>query len=100
MNNPYAGGGMMFAPGARPDDGALDVVTTDRLSRIVLVRELTRIHRGGHVVNPSITITRGTRVLIETEPATDPLSIEADGDIRGHTPVELRVVPHALRVVA
>ena len=86
-----------------PVDGdvvvALDVVTTDRLSRVVLVRELTRIHRGGHVANPSVTVTRGTRVLIETESEADALSIEADGDIRGTTPVELRVVPAALRVV-
>ena len=99
MNNPYAGGGMMFAPGARPDDGALDVVTTDRLTRLVLVRELARIHRGGHVANPSVRVLRGRRVLIETEPEQDALSIEADGDIRGTTPVELRVVPNALRVV-
>ena len=98
-NSPFAGGGMMFSPEARVDDGLLDVVTACRLTRASLVREMTRIHSGGHVNNPRVEIRRGSRVRIEHLTPTDALAIEADGDVRGLTPLEFRVVPGALKVV-
>ena len=99
VNSPFAGGGMMFSPDARIDDGLLDVVTASRLTRASLVREMTRIHSGGHVNNPRVRITRGARVRIEHLSPADALAVEADGDVRGHTPLEFRVLAGALRVV-
>ncbi|MCA1564092.1 MAG: diacylglycerol kinase family lipid kinase [Acidobacteria bacterium] len=99
VNSAYAGGGMMFSPEARTDDGLLDVVTACRLTRASLVREMTRIHSGGHVKNPRVLISRGERVRIEHLTPADALAVEADGDVRGHTPLEFRVLKGALRVV-
>jgi YegS/Rv2252/BmrU family lipid kinase len=99
MNGRFAGGGMMFAPSAEPDDGQLEVVSTDRLTRPVLLRELTRIHRGGHIANPAVRVTSGARVAIETDGDRDRLPVEADGNVRGWTPAEFRVMPRALRIV-
>jgi len=98
-NAPFAGGGMNFAPGASASDGLLDVVTVCRLSRAGLLRELARIHRGGHLANPKVKLARGTSVRVETLNPAGSLAIEADGDVRGRTPVEFRVMPSALRVV-
>ncbi|MFL6212015.1 MAG: diacylglycerol/lipid kinase family protein [Pyrinomonadaceae bacterium] len=98
-NSPFAGGGMMFAPAARVDDGLLDVVTACGIRRAEVIRELTRIHRGGHLANPRVRVQLGARVRIENVTPADALGIEADGDVRGHTPVELRVLPQVLRVV-
>ncbi|HEY0099596.1 MAG TPA: diacylglycerol kinase family protein [Pyrinomonadaceae bacterium] len=98
-NSPFAGGGMMFSPGARVDDGLLDVVTASRLTRASLIREMTRIHSGGHVKNPHVSIARAVRVRIEHLTDGDALAVEADGDVRGHTPLEFRVLAGALRVV-
>ncbi|MCA1555525.1 MAG: YegS/Rv2252/BmrU family lipid kinase, partial [Acidobacteria bacterium] len=96
VNSPFAGGGMMFSPGALLDDGLLDVVTATRLTRATLIREMTRIHSGGHVNNPRVQILRGTRVRIEHLAPSDALAVEADGDVRGHTPLEFRVLAGAL----
>ena len=98
-NGLYAGGGMMLSPEARVDDGRLDVVTASGLTRATVVRELARIHSGGHVANPSVRINQGTRVKIETFAPDDGLLIEADGNVRGRTPVEFRIMPRALRFV-
>ncbi len=98
-NGLYAGGGMMFSPEAKLDDGKLDVVTASGLGRTEIVRELARIHKGGHVANPKVRIVQGTKVRIETFSAADEMKIEADGNVRGVTPVEFRVMPHALRFV-
>lgn len=99
VNGLYAGGGMMFAPAARVDDGYLDVMTTCSVGRAMVLRELSRIHSGGHLVNPKVRVMRGTRVRIESLSRKDRLGMEADGDVRGCTPVEFRVIPGALRVV-
>jgi diacylglycerol kinase (ATP) len=99
VNSPFAGGGMMFSPEARVDDGLLDVVTACQLTRASLIREMARIHSGGHVKNPNVYISRGERVRIEHLSEEDALAVEADGDVRGHTPLEFRVLAGALKVV-
>jgi diacylglycerol kinase (ATP) len=98
-NGLYAGGGMMLSPGALIDDGRLDVVTASGLNRLEIVRELPRIHRGGHVANPKVRIVQGEHVRVETFTADDRLLIEADGNVRGKSPVEFRIMPKAIRVV-
>lgn len=95
----YAGGGMMLSPEARIDDGKLDVMTASGLTRSNVVTELSRIHTGGHVKNPKVTITQGTIVRIETLLVQDAMPLEADGNVRGVTPVQFQVMPGALRFV-
>lgn len=92
----YAGGGMMLSPDAKIDDGKLDVVTASGLSRANVVRELARIHKGGHVANPKVRFFQGQEVNIETFSPEDAMPIEADGNVRGVTPVDFRVMPKAL----
>jgi YegS/Rv2252/BmrU family lipid kinase len=95
----YAGGGMMLSPEAQFDDGQLDVVTACSLSRLNVMRELARIHKGGHVANPKVKIRQGKKVRLETFTPEDAMAIEADGNVRGFTPVEFRIMPGALRFV-
>ena len=96
-NGLYAGGGMMFSPDARLDDGKLDVVTASGLSRANVVTELSRIHTGGHLKNPKVTLTQGAIVRIETLLLQDAMPLEADGNVRGMTPVQFQIMPRALR---
>ena len=98
-NGLYAGGGMMLSPEACVDDGKLDVITASGLTRANVVTELSRIHTGGHVKNPKVTITQGSIVSIETFLVQDAMPLEADGNVRGMTPVQFQVLPGALRFV-
>ena len=93
----YAGGGMMMSPEARADDGKLDVMTASGLTRANVVTELSRIHNGGHVNNPKVTITQGIIARIETLLVQDAMPLEADGNVQGVTPVQFQVMPAALR---
>ena len=96
-NGLYCGGGMMLSPEARLDDGLLDVVTASGLSRANIVTELSRIHTGGHLANPKVSLVQGKKVRIETLLLKDEMLLEADGNVRGVTPVEFQVMPRALR---
>ena len=98
-NGLYAGGGMMLSPDARVHDGKLDVLTASGLSRANVVTELSRVHTGGHVNNPKVTITQGTIARIETFLMQDAMPMEVDGNVRGVTPAQFQVMPGALRFV-
>jgi diacylglycerol kinase (ATP) len=98
-NARYAGGGMMLTPQAEMDDGKLDVVTARGLNRATILRELARIHQGGHVANPKVKIAQGNYVSIETLLPQDALLIEVDGNVCGRTPADYSIMSKALRIV-
>ena len=93
-NGRYAGGGMMLAPNAKLDDGLLDVILTDRLTRFDIIKELRRIGRGGHLKNRKVSETRTTDVSISSSEA---LAIDIDGEMSGYTPAHLTILPSVLR---
>jgi diacylglycerol kinase family enzyme len=98
-NARFAGGGMMLSPQAEIDDGKLDVVTASGLNRAAILRELTRIHKGGHVANPRVKTVQGRHVTIQTFAPEDALRIEVDGNVSGHTPASYTIIPRILRMV-
>jgi diacylglycerol kinase (ATP) len=98
-NGIYAGGGMMFAPDARTDDGLIDLVLTHDLTRPTILKELPRIRRGEHLTNPKVRLVHARSVRVETDTTRDALLVEADGNVRGHTPAQFQIMPGALRIV-
>lgn len=98
-NSTHAGGGMLFAPAARVDDGLIDLMLTHELTRSTILRELPRIRRGEHLKNPRVQVVHAKHVRIENIEPQDALLVEADGNLRGHTPAKFRILPRALRVI-
>lgn len=96
-NGRFAGGGMMLAPHAELDDGLLDVVLTDRATRLDVIRELPRIQLGGYLKNPKVTELRAREVSIDTE---EPVRIDIDGDMIGFTPATVVALPGKVRFLA
>ena len=98
-NGIYAGGGMMLAPAARPDDGKLDLLLACGLKHKDILRELQRIRRGEHLANAKVQHRQAQRVRVDTFAYEDALPIEADGNVRGYTPAEFCLIPRALHVL-
>lgn len=92
-NGRWFGGGMHIAPGARLDDGLLDVVVIGDVSRWLGIRSLPLLYRGTHGRLRQVRFARVRSVRIE---ADDPVGIEADGELVGETPAEFRILPAAL----
>ena len=90
----FAGGGMMLAPNAVMDDGLLDVVVADRVSRLEIIRELPRIGRGGHLKNPLVGEYRARSISVAAEGS---LGLEIDGESAGKTPARLCILPASVR---
>jgi YegS/Rv2252/BmrU family lipid kinase len=95
-NSGYYGGGMHIAPDASLDDGLLDVVLIAAHSKRGFLRNLPRAFSATHVRHPAVRMLRGRELQVD---ADRPFTVYADGDPIGDTPVTIRVVPHALRVL-
>jgi diacylglycerol kinase family enzyme len=88
-NGQYFGGGMRVAPGARLDDGLLDVVVVPELGKARLLAKLPTIYRGEHLKDPATQLHRG-RVL-EAE--------DVDGEPLGTLPARIEILPGALTLI-
>jgi YegS/Rv2252/BmrU family lipid kinase len=64
-NGTRAGGGFYLTPGARPDDGLLDVCVADQLGRLGILQLLPHAMKGTHIDKKPVTMLRGRHVLIE-----------------------------------
>jgi YegS/Rv2252/BmrU family lipid kinase len=78
------------------DDGVLDVIVLKARGPLdyplLLYNALRR-----HVPSPSVRLLRAKRSVILRPDR--PLPVQADGDIIGTSPVEVEVVPHAVKII-
>jgi len=93
----YFGGGMMITPGASPQAGHFQVVMGQRLSRLELLTLLPKLYTGKHLDHPRVTADYAGHIKIEADP---PAYVEAEGELEGLTPLEVTIIPHALRIAA
>lgn len=95
-NNTSFGGGMLITPDALLDDGLIDVFVVEPLSRIAFLGIFPRVFTGTHVSDPRVSIRRAARVSIEA----DGVVAYADGERVGELPLEVEIVPGALRILS
>jgi YegS/Rv2252/BmrU family lipid kinase len=95
-NSRAYGGGMYLAPAAMLDDGRLDIVVIESVSRLRFLLNLGKVFKGEHVKLPSVHVFRAAEVEIS---ADRPFTMYADGDPIGELPVRVRAVPAAVGVI-
>jgi diacylglycerol kinase (ATP) len=95
-NGVSLGGGMKITPDAKLDDGLLDILIVKPIGRVNFVRIFPSVFKGTHLRHPKVSILRAKNVRI----AGDGVLIYADGERIGPAPVDVQVVPGALRVLA
>lgn len=96
MNTRTLGGGMPITPNADPEDGQLDVIAVDQVSRRRLFSVLGMLARGTHPRLREVTIVRGRAITL----AADSELGYADGEPVGEGPFDIRVAVGALTVWA
>jgi diacylglycerol kinase (ATP) len=96
LNTPSYGAGLRLAPEAETDDGKLDLVILEDLPLLDILVMLPFLVIRGELRTKRIQRLRLERVRIETD---RPCQFHGDGEILGYTPVEVEVVPQAVRVL-
>ncbi|MDE7304617.1 MAG: diacylglycerol kinase family lipid kinase [Alistipes sp.] len=92
----YNGGGMQQLPDAVADDGMLDVSLIRPIHFWHILFRFRYLFNGGIYRIRHVLRQRGSRIRIESSPE---VSVEADGELLGETPLEFSVLHKAIRIV-
>lgn len=95
-NAPWYGSGLCIAPRARLDDGWLEVVLVRELPLARLLEAIPILLASGDLRFSEVERFRCRRAVLRTD---RPMRVHGDGELLGESPVELEVVPHAVRVM-
>jgi len=96
LNTPSYGAGLRLAPDAQTDDGQLDLVLMQDMSFLEVLALIPSLARRGELRTARVQRFRVDRVRIETD---KPCLFHGDGEILGNTPVEITVIPNAVRIL-
>jgi diacylglycerol kinase (ATP) len=84
-NSCYTGTTFYIAPKAKLDDGLLDIIILNKVSRFKLLKLFTSIYDGTHVNYPEVEYIQANKIkIIEQQPG----QLSPDGELMGKTPVE------------
>ena len=92
-NGSSYGGGMKILPNADVNDGILDLLYVDPVSKLTLLSIFPRVFAGSHVNHPSVHIIRSRKFSI-----TGKTTAYADGELIGELPIEVIVETNALKI--
>lgn len=99
-NSPVFGGGLRISPASSVTDGLLEFVITEPLSRRDILQMFPKLYDGSHVDDPRVRVVQARKVTISQ--AVDGAAVPpafADGELVGAEPLNIEVVPAALRVL-
>ncbi len=92
-NSQYTGTNFLIAPKANLQDGLLDIVILNKISRLRLLRLFTSIYDGSHIQYPEVEYIQAKEVSVIEE---RPSKLIPDGEIVGKTPVSFKCLPNSL----
>lgn len=94
----YSGGGMQFVPHAIPDDGLFALTTVGSMPILGVLASTPYLYGGRIRKHPRAYMTQTKSIKIESLD-NEPILLELDGEYLGVSPVELEIIPKALRFV-
>lgn len=94
-NSRYTGGDMMMAPGALINDGYLDLVMLNKVSRGKLISMFPSIFKGSHVEDQCVEVFRAKNISLKSD---IPLALTPDGETFGETPIKVRIHPGKIKM--
>jgi YegS/Rv2252/BmrU family lipid kinase len=95
-NGQYHGSGMWVCPGASIEDGQMDVTIIEYLPLLRILFSLPTLYDGSIYQHPKVQSFRAKRVQATSQ---ERALIEIDGEPLGKLPVEVEIVPKAIRLV-
>jgi diacylglycerol kinase (ATP) len=94
MNGHLYGGVLPLVPDSHLDDGLLEFVLLAGRGPFEVIGQLASLVSGRQRPDPEMVVRHVERIRIE--PHGEPLPVQADGDVWGTTPLEVKVVPRGL----
>jgi len=97
LNTPSYGAGLRLAPDAQIDDGLLTALFVRNLRAAEVLAAVSRLLTRGELPECYVTRVSATRVRLSCDRECP---FHGDGEVLGPTPVDIEVLPRALRILA
>jgi diacylglycerol kinase (ATP) len=94
-NSTKTGGNMIMAPDAKIDDGLLDIILLNNISKFNLLKVFPQIFKGTHILDSHMETFKGKHIKIVTE---TPQRLTPDGEVFGTTPIEVSILPQKINM--
>ncbi len=94
-NTRWTGSTFLMAPEAIFDDGFLDVILVNKISRTKLLRLFPTIFKGTHIHEDEVETFKAQKITIDT---STPKILTPDGELMGSTPIEIECLHQAIEV--
>ena len=99
-NAPVYGSGVCIAPAAQMDDGLLELTLVPQLPFLRVLEALPIVLTSGDLRWPEIRRERARRIRLSVPGSAARMFFHGDGEVLGEAPVEIAVLPKALRMIA
>ena len=96
-NSKYTGGQMKIAPSANTSDGKADIILFNGVNRREMVAIFAGVFSGKHMAHPKVDHIPAATISVVADP---PLRLMVDGELIGWTPLQLKVLPAELDILA
>ena len=96
MNTIHTGKGMKMAPHAKLNDGLIATILVRDVSKLRAIKIFSQLFSGRHIFDPLVEYRQIETFSIKTE--NDLLNI--DGENTAKTPIDVSVMPNALKIFA
>ena len=94
-NAQYYGGGYRVSPYGNIEDGKLEVLIADKLSKIPMAKVILSMKDAGHLKNPAVSSYTAEKVIISSD---EEFSCNIDGEALKAKRFEIEVIPKGFRI--
>jgi len=93
----FNGGGMIQVPDAIADDGLYSITLIKKMGKIRVVANIKKLYNGKITTHKKVESYTGKEISINSPSV---LHLETDGETLGHSPMEFRIIPRSVKVIA
>lgn len=94
-NGPFYGAGLRIAPEAQIDDGTMDILFVRPVGWTRFLEAIPMLLTSGDLRFPEIERCTARKLRLESD---RPIRVHGDGDFLGESPVDLEIIPKAIRI--
>lgn len=95
-NGSHFAGGMNIAPGARIDDGLLNLIVLGNLNKLEIITNLYKAYSGRHLSHPKVNSYQGKDIEISSE---EKVYLNIDGEAAGKLPAHFKIIPKKISIL-
>ena len=95
-NSGQFGGGMKISPTSKLNDGKLEIISVGEVTKFDFIKTLPKVFFGKHLNHPKLELLGAAEIAVNSPRA---ILTFADGEPIGHTPLSIKVIPAALKIL-